>query len=193
MNEGALAEQDVKGYIETDWPKLGAGQDPPSPSDKDKLLMMKSLTKSYTADAKALVTPDAAGSIPLDKWKMQWEIPAPNYDTLILQDSSRAAVFWWIDSHLSHGTAIHADNDADHTSAASFINSNGDKVYVAHNPGTTSLTVTFDDGKTLAVPALGYAHEVVPSAGSGGCSAGFPVMAMLLALPALMLLSRRRK
>lgn len=193
VNEGALAEQDVKGYIETDWPKLGAGQDPPSPSDKDKLLMMKSLTKSYTADAKALVTPDAAGGIPLDKWKMQWEIPAPNYDTLILQDSSRAAVFWWIDSHLSHGTAIHADNDADHTSAASFINSNGDKVYVAHNPGTTSLTVTFDDGKTLAVPALGYAHEVVPSAGSGGCSAGFPVMAMLLALPALMLLSRRRK
>lgn len=193
VNEGALAEQDVMGYVDNDWPKLGAGQDPPSPSDKDKLLMMKSLTKSYKADARALITPDTSGAIPLDNWQMQWEIPAPTYDTLILQDTSRAAIFWWIDSHLSHGTATHAENDADHISAASFINEDGDKVYVAHNPGTTPLTVGFDDGKTLVVPALGYAHEVVPSEGSGGCSAGFPALAALLTLPALMWLIKRRR
>ena len=198
VNGGALAEQDVKGYLENDWPKLGAGQSPQSPSDKDKLLMMQSLTKSYAADARALITPDAGGTTPLDAWKMQWEIPAPNYDTLILQDSSRAAVYWWIDSHLSHGAATHAENDASHTSAASFVNENGDKVYVAHNPGTSPLTIGFDDGMTLVVPGLGYAHETVSSGAKGsggGCSAGAAPAGALLALaalPALALLFARR-
>ena len=198
MNGGALAEQDVKGYLENDLPKLGAGQNPPSPSDKDKLLMMQSLTQSYAADAKALITPDAGGTTPLDAWKMQWEVPAPNYDTLILQDASRASVYWWIDAHLSHGAATHAENDAGHTSAASFVNENGDRVYVAHNPGTSPLTIGFDDGTTLVVPGLGYAHEMVSSGAKGsggGCSAGgVPAGAILAlaALPAIALLFARR-
>ena len=199
VNGGALAERDVKGYLETDWPKLGAGQNPPSPSDKDKLLMMQSLTQSYAADARALITPGAGGTTPLDAWKMQWEIPAPTYDTLILQDASRASVTWWIDAHLSHGAATHAENDANHTSAASFVNENGDKVYVAHNPGTSPLAIAFDDGMTLVVPGLGYAHEMVSSGSKGsggGCSAGAAPAGALLAiaaLPALALLFARRR
>ena len=117
----------------------------------------------------------------------------PTYDNLILQDTSRGAIYWWIDSLLSHGAADHGDNGASHTCASSFRDASGNRIYTAHNPGTATLQVRFDDGKVLTVPPLGYAHEgegETPTSGGGGCSAG--TGATPVGVLALLLLFRSR-
>ena len=154
--------------------------------------MFEALTAGYKADPRTLITA-VGGVAPLDSWKMQWELPAPTYDNLILQDTSRGAMYWWIDSCLSHGTPDHQDNGASHSSAASFKGTDGTRIYTAHNPGTATLQVRFDDGKVLTVPPLGYAHEgegETPTSGGGGCSAG--TGATPLGVLALLLLFRSR-
>jgi hypothetical protein len=70
---------------------------------------------------------------------MQWEIPTPTFNNLILQDTSRGAVYWWIDTLLAHGVPHHWENDANHTSAASFLDGRGGRVYTAYNPGESPL------------------------------------------------------
>lgn len=179
----------VKGYLENDLPKLGDGGT--SPSFKDKLIMLEAMTKNYTKDALALITPGDKGASPLDGWKMQWEIPTPTFDNLLLQDTSRGAVYWWIKSLLSSGVALHPENDADHLSAASFSSRDGfQTVYTAYNPGTSPLTIRFADDKTLTIPPLGYAKETENTGGRGGngCSSGTFRPGMLwLFLPALFL------
>lgn len=184
------ADAIVSGFLDNDLPKLADGGT--SPSNKDKILMLQALTENHTADPRALITP-AGGTSPLDSWRMQWEIPTPTYDNLILQDTSRGAMYWWIDTLLVHGVPHHGENDANSTSAASFRNDRGDTVYTAYNPGTSPLLVTFADGNTLEVPSLEYAHEKTDaSSGSGGgCSSGPITQWMpLLLLPVLFLLRR---
>ena len=191
--DAAGIEENVRGYLENDLPLLGGGRNPASPSNKDKLLMAEALTSAYRADPQSLIAAASGDAPSLDGWKMQWEVPAPTYDNLILQDTSRGAIYWWIDSLLSHGTADHGDNGASHTCASSFRDASGNRIYTAHNPGTATLQVRFDDGKVLTVPPLGYAHEgegETPTSGGGGCSAG--TGATPLGVLALLLLFRSR-
>ena len=160
----------VAGYLNNDLPKLGDGGT--SPSNKDKLIMLQAMTDRYKENAKALITPAPDGSVPLDSWKMQWQIPAPTFDNLILQDTSRGAIFWWIDCLLSHGLPLHGENGADHSSAACFRDERGRTLYTAYNPDTSPLVVTFADGKSMEVAPLAYAHETAEDISSAGCAAG---------------------
>lgn len=185
------ADAIVSGYLDNDLPKLADGGT--SPSNRDKLLMLQAMTARYTADPRALITPAGGGALPLDSWKMQWEIPTPTFSNLILQDTSRGAVYWWIDTLLAHGVPHHGENDANHTSAASFMDGRGGRVYTAYNPGESPLLVTFADGNTLEVPPLAYAHETSDGAG-GGCTAGaFNLTGLVLFLPLLLLLRERNR
>ncbi|TDY61717.1 glycosyl hydrolase family 81 [Aminivibrio pyruvatiphilus] len=185
------ADAIVSGYLDNDLPKLADGGT--SPSNRDKLLMLQAMTARYTADPRALITPAGGGALPLDSWKMQWEIPTPAFNNLILQDTSRGAVYWWIDTLLAHGVPHHWENDANHTSAASFLDGRGGRVYTAYNPGESPLLVTFADGNTLEVPPLAYAHETSDGAG-GGCTAGaFNLTGLVLFLPLLLLLRERNR
>ena len=153
--------------------------------------MVQALTSAYRTDPQALIAAASGDAPPLEGWKMQWEVPAPTFDNLILQDTSQAAMYWWIDSCLSHGTPDHQDNGASHSSAASFKGTDGTRTYTAHNPGTTEMRVRFDDGRVLTVPPGGFAHESGSGGGSsgGGCSVGAATMP--LGLLALLLLRMR--
>jgi Synergist-CTERM protein sorting domain-containing protein len=188
----ADAEDNVAGYFK-DYAALGAGATPPS--NKDKLLMMEALTSTYRANPKTLITIIGNVASPLDTWRNQWQLPTPTYDNLILQDTSRGAMYWWIDTILNHGVPHHANVGADHASAACFRNESGDMVYTAHNPTDSTLRVTFADGKVLDVPSLGYVHEEVKTGtaegSGGGCSAWFSAPMVLLLLLPLVSLRRR--
>lgn len=186
------ADANVRGYLENDLPNLGDGGT--SPSNKDKLLMVEAMTTSYKTDPRTLIATGAGGVSPLDSWRMQWEVPTPTFDNLILQDTSRGAMFWWIDTLLSHGVP-RGGAGADHASAASFVDEDGDIVYTAYNPNDSPLRVTFADGKILDVPPLAHAHEEASETGEssgGGCNAvNFPAVLVLL-LP-LFFLGRQRR
>ena len=183
----------VAGYLTNDLPKLGDGGIPPS--NKDKLLMFEALTAGYKADPRTLITA-VGGVAPLDSWKMQWELPAPTYDNLILQDTSRGAMYWWIDTLLSHGVPHHVSNGASHASAACHRNEEGGLVYTAYNPHDELLRVTFADGETLEVPPLSFGHkEPAAETGArsgGGCATGAASPAVLGLLLAGIFLKRRR-
>ena len=187
------ADANVRGYLENDLPNLGDGGT--SPSNRDKLLMVEAMTSSYRNDPGTLITIASGDKSPLDSWRMQWEVPTPTFDNLILQDTSRGAMYWWIDTLLAHGVPHHEEIGADHVSAACFRDDDGDRVYTAYNPSAAPLRVRFSDGKTMVVPPLGYAHEEMEGEGdegaSGGCSAGTFAPVALFLLPALVLLRRR--
>jgi len=187
------ADANVRGYLENDLPNLGDGGT--SPSNKDKLLMVEAMTNSYRNDPRTLIATGAGGVSPLDSWRMQWEVLTPTFDNLILQDTSRGAMYWWIDTLLSHGVPRGGTAGADHVSAASFVDDDGNTVYTAYNPNASPLKVTFADGKVLDVPPLADAHEVVSEAGEnsgGGCNSVNFAGAIVLLLPLFFLAKFRR-
>jgi|GEM_PF-2124478 len=194
FGSSSVADTMVDGY-QNDYGALGAGVTPPS--NLDKLFMYKALTSKYAPEAQALITADANGVSPLDSWKMQWEVPAPDYSTLILQDTSRGAMYWWIDTNLKHGSSLHKSLGADHASAAAYLHADGRTTYTAHNPGYLPLRVTFADGNVLEVPPLEYAHEEkAPGSGGGGCAVGAlspGVSPLLIVLAGVVALSLRRR
>jgi endoglucanase Acf2 len=201
-NSAEDTEANVAGYF-ADYAALGAGATPPS--NKDKLLMMEALTTTYRANPQALIAIVSGDASPLDSWKMQWQLPAPTYDNLILQDTSRGAVYWWIDTILSQGLPIYADTEGDHSSASCSRRISGDAyytAYTAYNPNDAALKVTFADGVSLDVPALGYAHREIrtglgiggsDTGSGGGCDAGSAGLTGLGLLVLTPLLARRRK
>lgn len=185
--------QVIGDFLANDLPKLGDGGT--APSNKDKLLMYQALSSNYEADPKALIAADAQGVSPLDSWNMQWELPTPTYDNLILQDASRASIYWWISTILKHGAPHHSLNDASHSSAASFKKDDGTIAYTVYNPHGTALEVTFADGTVVEAPPMGYAHTTSAApggAGGSGCSVGAARPEFFLLLLAGLLLFVRR-
>lgn len=164
----------IEDFIANDLPKLSDGGT--APSNKDKLLMYQAMTSNYETEPQKLIATNAQGVAPLDSWRMQWELPTPTYDNLILQDASRASIYWWISTILKHGAPHHSVNDADHSSAASFKKEDGTIAYTVHNPHDTPLKVTFNDGTSVETPPMGYVHATgnAPRAAgeSGGCAVG---------------------
>lgn len=75
-----------------------------------------------------------------------------NYPTYKLKNgNSDAHTYHWLHSFNGMGT-VDASVTANYPIAAVF-NKAGDKTYVAHNYGSTDLTVTFSDGFSMLVPA----------------------------------------
>ena len=75
-------------------------------------------------------------------------------------------MYWWIDTLLAHGVPHHWENDANHTSAASFLDGRGGRC-IRLQPGRVPLLVTFADGNTLEVAPLAYAMKHPPGRGEG--------------------------
>lgn len=78
-----------------------------------------------------------------------------NYPTYKLKNgNSDAHVYHWLHSFNGMGT-VDATITANYPIAGVF-NKAGDKTYVAHNYGTTQITVTYSDGFSMTVPARTY-------------------------------------